>query len=243
MRVVFADISKRFIAVAVILAVFAGLYNASVSMALNRWKRQMFSPGLTNKTVIIDPGHGGADPGAISGKLREADLNMKLALVLKKQLESKHVRVKLTRDGQDGLVPDQAMSYLERWLILEKRKRFALDQRGHMLISIHVNSNPDKKTSGGIVFYSDGISRGLAVSVQNQLNSIGIRHRQIEQGNFTIIKGNVMPSVLVEAGFITNKHDTDLLTSKPELVATAICNGLEDYARNLKSKTTGNGGL
>ncbi len=227
-------IPKKIAAAALVILIFTGLYQISESLAARRWKEQMFSPGLAGKTVVIDPGHGGADPGAVVGRVKEADLNMELARALKKQLEQKHVRVVLTRNGNTGLVPKEAMTYTERWIILEQRKKLALDRKGHILVSLHANSNKDPRVTGGMVFYSDGSSRELAECIENRLAEAGLKRRLVEHSNFTIISGNAMPSVLVEAGFITNKGERQRLADKKDLVAAAICRGIEDYTRELK---------
>ncbi len=225
---------KRIGLLAVLFLLMAGLLRASDHFADKRWKEEMFSPGLRGKTVVIDPGHGGADPGAVAAGAKESHINMDLALALKKLLENSGATVKLTRQGDRGLVPEKRMSYFEQWLILEKRRGFAHDQRSHMLISIHANSNKDPRASGGIVFYSDEFSGPLAESIQKHLNLLYKKERQVEQNRFTIINGNSMPSVLIEAGFISNKQDREMLIFQQERVARAILAGLRDYADSLK---------
>ena len=232
-------ISKKIVIAAVLFIVLAGLFEISDNLASQHWNRQMFTPGLKGKTVIIDPGHGGADPGAIVGRVQEADVNMDLAVALKKQLELKGVKVKMTRLGNIGLVPEKSMTYFERWLILKKRKKYALTEKGHILISLHVNSNKDPNVSGGIVYYSDEKSVRLARELQIQLNTLGPRKREAEQSSFTIIKGNIMPSVLVETGFITNKHDRKILISPQNIVVNAVFKGLEKYAAALELPAKG----
>lgn len=185
---------------------------------------------LHGKNIVIDPGHGGADPGAVAGKVQEAELNMKLALILKTQLQNQGAHIVLTRDGNDGLVPDKRMTYFERWLILQKRKIYAFIQDGDILISIHCNSNEDSKASGAMVFYSDEKSRLLAENIQANLNLLGLRPRKVSKSGFTVIKGASMPAVLVEAGFITNKKDRKLLLEKPELIAEQITKGIIKFA-------------
>lgn len=235
-RVIF--ISKKIIILAMVFALITVLMKMSASSAEHRWKEKMYSPGLAGKTVVIDPGHGGADPGAVHGKVKEADINMALARALQKKLEANHVIVKMTRQDDKGLVPEKAMSYLDRWGILQERKMFALDQRGHLLISIHADSNPDPKTSGATVYYYDNISRLLAECIQNKMNELGARKHTVQQGNFTVLKDNEMPSILIEAGFITNRHDLDNLRSRPDYIASLIYSGLEEYAESSRPNNT-----
>jgi len=227
-------ISKKIIIAAMLFLMLSGLIRLTEVMAVRQWKQEMFKPGLAGKTVIIDPGHGGADPGATLDGVKESELNMAIAVALQKELTKNGVKVRLTRQGDNGLVPMKKMTYSERWVILEKRKKFAQDHKGHILVSIHANSNKDPRASGGMVFYSDQLSRTLAESIQKQLNTLGMRRRQVERGNFTIITGNQMTSVLVETGFITNEKDLLLLTEKKEAFSRVIFNGLREYTENLK---------
>lgn|GEM_PF-1557481 len=234
MNLRFMNAFKRIVIIAGALAVIAGLTGISESYGEYRWKKVMYSPGLKGKTVILDPGHGGTDPGAVAEGVRETELNMKLALELKTKLEQRGVRVELTRSEDDGLIAKKTMSYLEQWMILQKRKRFALDRRGHIFLSLHANSHKSPAVSGGIVFYSDEISAPLAQDIQERLNNLDTRKRQVERKNFTVINNNEMPSVLIEAGFITHPGDRERLVSQSGQVAELIAEGLENYARDLK---------
>ncbi len=239
MQVKLSRVARRMAAAVVVIVIMAGWFKVSDSLALRRWQQEMLDPGLPGKTVIIDPGHGGADPGAMTGEIREAEVNMELASVLKSILSRQGVKVQLTRQGETGLVPQSSMTYFEQWLILEKRKNYAQKQKGHFFLSIHANASVDPSAAGSIVFYADETSRELAESIQNQLNLLNPRKRPAVRSNFTILNGNAMPSVLIEAGFITNKHDRELLLWQPDLIAGAISKGLQDYAQKLKPGTTG----
>ena len=231
-------LSRRIIILAVIFMLLAGLLQASDSYAHFRWKKEIFLPGLQGKTVIIDPGHGGADPGAVSGRYQESDLNMELALALKSQLEDNGVKVKLTRNGSEGIVPKENMTYSEQWANLRKRKEFAAEQRGHLLLSIHTNSHQDPHVSGAIVFYSDEISADLAAEIQARMNTLGLKKRSAEKKNFTVIKDNPMPAVLIETGFITNEHDREMLIKSKGTVAQLIYEALDRYYREQTAPQT-----
>jgi len=227
-------ISKRIIALTIVFFLIAGLVKISDSYAHYRWKKEIFLPGLKGKTVIIDPGHGGADPGAVADGYHEADLNMELARALKQRLEKNGVKVKMTRDGNNGIVAEKRMSYQEQWQNLKERKNYAVEQRGHLLISIHTNSHKNSTVSGAIVFYSDDMAEDLAGELQESLNTLGLRKRHVEKRNFTVTKDNVIPSVLVETGFITNNNDREILITQKNLVAELMHSGLERYSQNLK---------
>ncbi|WP_418790328.1 N-acetylmuramoyl-L-alanine amidase family protein [Phosphitispora sp. TUW77] len=222
-------ISRRIVAAMVVFLLLAAMMQVSDSYARFRWEKEIFLPGLEGKTVIIDPGHGGADPGAVSGRYRESDLNMEIAMVLKRQLEDNGVKVKLTRDYDEGLVPEKKMTYFEQWTNLRERKKFAAEEKGHLLLSIHTNSHRDPRVSGAIVFYADEISAGLAAEIQDKLNTLGLKKREAEKKNFLVIKDNPMPAVLIETGFITNEHDRETIISSKGSVARLIYEALDNY--------------
>lgn len=212
----------------------SGLYYKLAKPSEREWQAEMAKPGLGGKIIIIDPGHGGADPGAMVGDIKEADINMDISLELKKLLEKEGAHVKLTREGDKGFVPEKRMKYSERAAILNLRKEYAEEENAHMLLSIHVNSSSESSAAGAIVFYADEKSRILAQAIQQRISSLDTRKRTIERGNFTIINRNRMPSVLVETGFITNAEDRRRLTEKPAEVAKQVYLGLLDYLEKYK---------
>lgn len=228
MRPLVIAISKKLVVSTLIYLLLSGLYQSAEPSRVPS-RKQQFVSGLAGMTIVIDPGHGGADPGAMFGKTREADLNMQLADFLKARLESAGVKVVMTRTGDSGLVPRDLMTYAERELILQQRKELAARQSGQLLISIHANSNEDPTVSGGMVYYADQHSQALAGTIQQTLNLLAHKNRQPIKRNFTIIKGNSMPSVLIEAAFITNPEDRKMLTTKPDILAQAIFEGTQHY--------------
>lgn len=226
-------ISKKFVGCALVFVLLSGFYILGESSRGQSRNLQQTVAKPAGMTVVIDPGHGGADPGAMFGKTREADINMQLAESLKAKLESAGFNVVLTRNGDSGLVPRNLMTYAERENILQQRKELAALCLGQLLISIHVNSNEDPRVSGGVVYYADRQSQALAGKIQQMLNLLGPKTRQPIKKNFNIIKGNSMPSVLIEAAFISNAQDRKILTTKPEILAQAIFEGMRQYAEKL----------
>ena len=95
------------------------------------------------KLIVIDPGHGGKDPGAVSGKLREKDVVFKLARKIEKLAANySNIEVRLTR-SKDIFLP------------LEKRAVIANKMNGDLFISLHANSYKDKNTSGMEIYHLD----------------------------------------------------------------------------------------
>lgn len=120
------------------------------------------------QTVVLDPGHGGSDPGAIGvGGLREKDVTLRLALALKPKLESRGFSVVMTRNE-------------DRTLSLEERTAIAEGSRGDVFVSLHANAAPRRALHGIETYYPDenherhsevAIARENGVS-RSQLNAL-----------------------------------------------------------------------
>ncbi len=144
-------------------------------------------------TVILDPGHGGSQPGAVHGRVAEKSVNLSLALAVEHYLHNYGINTAITRDR------DLTMS-------LEKRARYASYFQKPLFVSLHYNAAPRASAHGIETFYYSKESRTLAALVQNALvrsthaHDRGVRHR-----GFHVLRKNVAPvSILVEGGFLTN---------------------------------------
>jgi len=194
---------------------------------------------LHGKTIVLDPGHGGIDPGCGAEQgVKEKDINLDIALRTKKALEAKGARVILTRKSDVALEtkgPDR-----QKKDIL-KRAQIASNSSASILVSIHVNSIDDNiRLRGPIVYYhpSSSASREVANRLQKRLNLIyegakgykPIKHAP-RRGNYLLLKSTRKPAVIVETGFITNPGDFVLLHSAKykNNMAQAIAAGLEEY--------------
>ncbi len=219
--------------------------------------------------IIIDPGHGGSDPGAIGfSGLKEKEINLKTSLLLYEKLKEnfKDKKIILTREQDD-------------YMSLDKRSHianFVFDKYGPSLfISIHVNASKSKKSYGFETWYlveeyrrnivksgnisndadvetvlnsmlNDEIykeSKYLANRIQFHLNNeIGYvsLDRGIKEQTYFVIKKSIMPAVLVEIGFNTNKYEELRLTKQEYLnkIASAILNGVIDFIK-LYEQTNG----
>lgn len=222
----------------VFLSVIVSTFTFKGSKDEKQWREEMYRPGLTGKLVMIDPGHGGADPGATGGGKAEKDINLAISRYLVRELKRDKVKALLTREEKGGINPAETMSFVEQYRNLLARKAMAVEEQAHIFVSIHANSNRDRSASGGIVYYNAGnpYNRVLAQAIQNELNGLYKLNRTVEQADFTVVTGNQMPAVLVEAGFITNPGDRKRLTDKgfQQDLARAVCRGLVKYAAGLK---------
>ena len=187
------------------------------SLQLPNVKRNKFS-------VVIDPGHGGPDPGAIGiGGLRETDVVLEVSKLVEKILSEKGVKVRLTRKNEVDLD-------------LPPRVSFANRSDADIFVSIHANASRGKRRdiNGLETFYYRGWrGRLLAKGIQKQILRVspGSPDRGVKQGRYFVIKNTRMPAVLVEIGFLTGRLDSRRLekTSHRKRIAYAIAKGILEY--------------
>ncbi len=183
-------------------------------------------PDIKNKNslVIIDPGHGGPDPGAIGIRgIRETDVVLDVSKRVKQLLSEKGVRVRLTRKSEIDLD-------------LPPRVSFANRTGADIFVSIHANASQGKKRNinGLETFYYRGWrGRLLAKRIQKHILRVspGSPDRGVKQGRFYVIKNTRMPAVLVEIGFLTGRLDARRLEQSlhRKRIAFAIAKGILEY--------------
>ncbi len=177
-----------------------------------------------NSLVIIDPGHGGPDPGAIGIRgIRETDVVLDVSKRVKQLLSEKGVRVRLTRKSEIDLD-------------LPPRVLFANRTGADIFVSIHANASQGKKRNinGLETFYYRGWrGRLLAKRIQKHILRVspGSPDRGVKQGKFYVIKNTRMPAVLVEIGFLTGRLDARRLEQSMhrKRIAFAIAKGILEY--------------
>lgn len=108
--------------------------------------------------IIIDPGHGGNDPGKVgSGDVLEKDINLAISKKLKTILEKKKFKVKMTRDGDYNLATSTTNVKVSD---LSNRKQIIFDAEPVLVVSVHQNSYPSGEVHGAQVFYYQGSQKG-----------------------------------------------------------------------------------
>ena len=175
-------------------------------------------------SVVIDPGHGGPDPGAVGiGGIRETDVVLEVSKIVKELLSEKGIKVSLTRKSEVDLD-------------LPPRVSFANNIDADVFVSIHANASRGKRKdiNGLETFYYRGWKgRLLAKGIQKQILRVspGSPDRGVKQGRFYVIKNTRMPAVLVEIGFLTGRLDARRLekNSHRKRIAYAIAKGILEY--------------
>jgi N-acetylmuramoyl-L-alanine amidase len=187
---------------------------------------------LANKTIVIDPGHGGIYPGAVANGVREANVNLTVALKLREKLATSGATIIMTRESDVNLAPPGSSLRAD----LQARVDVAKNSNADIFISIHSNASLDPRIDGAISFYATDHSNNLARSIQLALTTEGgFRERDIRPANFYVLKYNSVPSALIELGFLTNPVEAARLTDDAyqNKLADDICNGIFTYFQPL----------
>lgn len=231
------------------------------------------------KTIVIDPGHGGKDPGALGSKSKEKDIVLDISLKLGKEIQKKF--------------PDVEVLYTrttDKFVELHERAHIANEARADLFISIHCNSagshhacgsetyvlglhrNQDNlkvaKRENGVILLEknheqnyDGfdpnseishiilnmyqnafLDRSLAFASNLETNLTTRNKRKsrgVKQAGFLVLRNTFMPSILFEAGFLTNKEEEDYLISDAgqNKIVQSFINALKDYKTQLEKET------
>ncbi|WEG16718.1 N-acetylmuramoyl-L-alanine amidase [Alkalihalophilus pseudofirmus] len=199
---------------------------AYVSLSYLRTPSTGGSGSLAGKTIVVDAGHGGHDPGAVaaSNGLREKDFNLAVALKLQRRLEAAGARVIMTRTT-------------DVFLTLTERANIANRNSADAFISIHANAGPSSAHGSETYWnrnHASADSKRLAESIQSEMIAkLNTRNRGVKEGNFTVIQTSRMASVLVEVGFLSNAEEARKLASNSfqEDAAEAIFQGTVKFFR------------
>jgi len=190
---------------------------------------------LAGRVVVVDPGHGGPDPGTVSPTgQREKDLALAIARELTAQLARAGARAVLTRDGDHYLSDPTATLLSGKRNDLAHRLRIAEQVKADILVSIHLNSFPATGEYGAQTFCQRGRPESLRLArcIQSEINRILANSgREALEGDFYLTRGARMPSVIVEAGFLSNVNEARLLSDPvyQAKVAFAIGSGIARY--------------
>ncbi|EGL19021.1 N-acetylmuramoyl-L-alanine amidase [Paenibacillus sp. HGF7] len=191
------------------LAVSPGKNHAALQNGTSRYK------------IVIDPGHGGKDPGAAgaSGKQEKA-YTLALSKKVFDQLRQDPVfEVFMTRTD-------------DTFVELEDRAQIANELGADAFISIHGNTYKDPDVSGTETFYYADDSFALAQKVHEQLvKSTGFKDRGVKKEGWKVLRDSKHPAVFLEVGYLTNRdNETDMLSEAHQIrTAQAIANGIKNY--------------
>ena len=187
------------------------------------FERQVADLSEDRPRVIIDPGHGGDDPGTIGiGGFREKDLVLPISLDVAEILRKQEIDVIMTRDT-------------DNFISLQGRTDLANDIDADLFVSIHANAiNLSRPDVNGLETYYYKSGRRLAEVIHwSILNGVEIDNRGIRRARFYVLRHSTMPAVLVEVGFLTGEVDARRLKdpNHRRQMAEAIARGIVEYIK------------
>lgn len=206
---------------------------------------QKVGEARSSRTVVIDPGHGGQDPGkvGVNGVL-EKDINLAIAKELQQFLEAADVEVILTRETEAGLYRESDRN--KKAADLRARCRLIEDAKPALVVSIHQNSYPEAEVKGPQVFYYTGSEEGRKLAEQVQESFDGLlgaenTRKPKANGDYYLLKQVAEPIVIVECGFLSNpKEAADLADATyRQRVAWSIHLGILRYLNGREAAEPG----
>lgn len=177
------------------------------------------SQALSGRIIFIDPGHGGADTGALKAGIAEKDINVAIAKKVAAILIMKGAHVEMTRWG------DSTVS-------LQERVEFANSKRTDIFVSIHINSSVRPEVHGiETHYYTDSgyeVAKIIHKSIMSKVSGVD---RGLFKSRFYVINHTEAPSVLLELGFLSNDNERNALLTedRKQKSAEAIADGIINY--------------
>ena len=174
-------------------------------------------PTSSSKTVVLDAGHGGSDPGAVFGTRREKDDNLRLALAVRQLLQAQGINVIMTRSN-------------DIFVSLTQRSNISNSNNANLFVSIHRNSSVNNTANGveNYIFTTAGATTAYnAHMALNEIADVGVQNnRGVIRASFSVLRNTNAPAMLLEMGFITNATDNILFDQHLAAYANAIAKGI-----------------
>ena len=164
-------------------------------------------------TIVLDPGHGGHDPGAVNGARQEKNDNLRLGLALRDRIQAQGQRVVMTR-STDVFIP------------LDERSAISNRNNANIFVSLHRNAFSNATANGvETLVHPDApaATRRHAQNVQDAIVAVGVQsNRGVRTANFAVLRNTRAPAMMVELGFISNARDNQLFDQNFDAYAEAI---------------------
>ncbi|USS89586.1 N-acetylmuramoyl-L-alanine amidase [Fructilactobacillus cliffordii] len=191
---------------------------------LNKHSQVKTASKLAETTIVLDPGHGGHDSGALANSNQpEKKYTLKLAQQVASNLQKSGTNVIMTR------TKDHTVG-------LKQRPRLAAAQQANLFVSFHFDSaaTPNSGTGFTTYYYHPGASKQLAQSINNQLGHLGLENKGVKTGDYLVIRDNSVPAVLLEMGYMNNDLDFKRIKNPNyrKQAAAEITAGIKEYVND-----------
>jgi N-acetylmuramoyl-L-alanine amidase len=192
-------------------------------------KQDTSTPVRTNGRVLVmlDPGHGGKDPGAIGlGGLREVDVILPVAKRVAEILEKQGIAVKMTRNS-------------DYFVGLDERVTISRDAGATLFVSIHANSIDNRPDVNGLELYHYNLGQSFAETVHSAVldyvnkNGFYLADRHVRSARFLVLRKSAIPAILVETGYLTSEAESARLRRDDyqKVMAEGIAKGIVQYIK------------
>lgn len=210
------------------------------SLNINAGKTISATGSENSRTVIIDAGHGGEDPGKVSNysNIKEKEINLYIAHKVKELLESDNFTVIMTRQEDKLEYSEGTANIIEkRRQDLNRRKKIMDESGAAIVVSIHLNGFPETQYYGAQTFYPPGspesrkLAEVLQQSIRDNCDPENKRVPQQKKDPIIILANLKTPTVIVECGFLSNAEEERKLgtVEYQEKIAAAIAAGIKNY--------------
>lgn len=173
--------------------------------------------------LLINPGHGGWEPGAVSGEIEEKDITLNVSLQLRDLLKDKH-KVSMTREGDTYMSPSKILTMIRK-------------TSPECFISIHCNSSTNSSACGIETIYRDDYDFPLASAIHRcliantELRDRGIKNDiNVLKRRLKVLDDFETPACLVEIGFMSNEEELQFILENTSLIAQSIAEGVEEWS-------------
>lgn len=211
-----------------------------LSLNLNAEEKPSALGAESQRVVILDPGHGGEDPGKVSeySDLKEKDINLKIAMKTKELLEKENFTIILTRQEDKLEYSDGTTNITQkRRQDLTRRKKMMDESGAAIVVSIHLNGFPQKQYYGAQTFYPPDSSDSMKLanilqkSIKDNCDPGNPRQPQLKKDPIIILADLKTPTVIVECGFLSNADEEKKLGTEEyqDKIAFAIAEGIKNY--------------
>ena len=186
---------------------------------------------LSGKIIIIDPGHGGSDPGTTNNNIYEKNINLSISRYLEISLIKAGATVILTRDNDYDLSSPNAKK--KKKSDFDNRIKLINNSKGDMYLSIHLNYLNNPSYSGPQVFYSNEANKEIALVIQETMNKELTHEREVKKipSRTYMYDKLTIPGVLIECGFLSNASEKNKLQNSEyqQKIADTIKNAIINY--------------
>lgn len=191
--------------------------------------------GGSDLTVIIDPGHGGSDPGAVANGFQEKNVVLNVGNHMQDYFDKTPIKTKMTRST-------------DVFIGLTERAKFASKNGGDVFVSIHTNAFNNSANGQETFYYARTAannpkvqqSRALSIYLQARMQEAwNLSNRGVKVGNLAVLRENTVPAALIEMGFIDSSKDIKYIKSEAERkkMGRALFLGTLDYFYNYEGRT------